>query len=65
MADIVAGSPSLRAKVAPFYSPSLDNLSKKARDLLESYSGVEPDRVVEHVMEIVRLLPTNRSTPEY
>ena len=47
---------STQSKDSPFYKPTLDNLSKEARDLLENYSGIEPDRVVPHVEEIVRLL---------
>lgn len=43
-----------RSKVSPFYNPTLDNLSKEARDLFENYSGIDPDRVVSHVEEIVR-----------
>ncbi|OBU01593.2 hypothetical protein VE01_00565 [Pseudogymnoascus verrucosus] len=41
-----------RSKVSPFYNPTLDNLSKEARDLFENYSGIDPDRVVSHVEEI-------------
>ncbi|KFZ23284.1 hypothetical protein V502_02244 [Pseudogymnoascus sp. VKM F-4520 (FW-2644)] len=41
-----------RSKVSPFYNPTLDNLSKEARDLFENYSGIEPDRVVSNVEEI-------------
>lgn len=52
----VAGSS--RSKDSPFYNPSLDNLSKEVRDLFENYSGIEPDRVVPHIEEIVRLPPT-------
>lgn len=48
---------SAQSKDSSFYKPTLDNLSKEARDLLENYSGIEPDRVVSHVEEIVRLLP--------
>ncbi|KFY75014.1 hypothetical protein V499_04993 [Pseudogymnoascus sp. VKM F-103] len=43
---------STQSKDSPFYKPTLDNLSKEARDLLENYSGIEPDRVVPHVEEI-------------
>ncbi|KFY36400.1 hypothetical protein V494_05040 [Pseudogymnoascus sp. VKM F-4513 (FW-928)] len=41
-----------RSKDSPFYDPTLKHLSKEVRDLLESYSGIESDRVVPHVEEI-------------
>ncbi|OBT79249.1 hypothetical protein VF21_01878 [Pseudogymnoascus sp. 05NY08] len=43
---------SAQSKDSSFYKPTLDNLSKEARDLLENYSGIEPDCVVPHVEEI-------------
>ncbi|KAL5353797.1 hypothetical protein ACLOAV_001839 [Pseudogymnoascus australis] len=38
-----------RSKDSPLYNPTLDNLPKEVGDLLENYSGIEPDRVVSHV----------------
>lgn len=49
--------PAARSKDSPFYTPKLDTLSQQARKLLESYSGIEPDHVIEHVEDIVRPLP--------
>lgn len=42
-----------RSKDSPLYNPTLDNLPKEVGDLLENYSGIEPDRVVSHVEKVV------------
>ncbi|MCJ1316979.1 hypothetical protein MMC15_002300 [Xylographa vitiligo] len=39
----------------PWYSPTLDSIGPAARELLEKYSGIPPEEVIPHVMEIRRL----------
>lgn len=39
-----------------WYAPELSNISGAARKLLEEYSGVPPEQVVPHVLEVVGLV---------
>lgn len=43
-----------RDKSVGWYTPTLENVSEAQRDLLENYSHIEPDRVIPHILEIVR-----------
>jgi hypothetical protein len=53
------------ASDSPFYTPKLESLSEEVRSLLENYSGIEPDRVVPHIEEMVRLLLVPQFTSKY
>jgi hypothetical protein len=56
---------TLGATDSPFYTPKLESLSEEVRSLLENYSGIEPDRVVSHIQEMVRLLLPLQSVSQY
>jgi hypothetical protein len=43
-----------RDKRVGWYTPTLENVSDVQRDLLETYSNVQPDRVIPHILEVVR-----------
>jgi len=40
---------------AQWYSEKLDSLDDSTRTLLEKYSGIKPDRVIPHILELVCL----------
>lgn len=44
-----------RDKRVGWYAPTLDNVSAVQRDLLEKYSSIPPDRVIPHILEVVRV----------
>lgn len=37
----------------PWYEPDLDEVPEPAKTLLEKYSGIAPEDVVEHVKKVV------------
>lgn len=41
--------------VASFYQKDLDEINGTARTLLEEYSGIVPERAVQHVKDVVGL----------
>ncbi|KAJ9638842.1 hypothetical protein H2201_004632 [Coniosporium apollinis] len=41
-----------RDKDIPWYIKELENVSEQAQKLLEEYSGIAPDRVVPHILEV-------------
>lgn len=45
-------------KSLPWYVPTLqdDSLSQKVKEILHVYSGIEEEKIVEHVLDIVRLV---------
>ena len=43
-----------RDKSVGWYTPTLENISEAQRDLLENYSHIAPDRVIPHILEVVR-----------
>lgn len=43
-----------RDKRVGWYTPTLENVSDVQRDLLEKYSNIQPDRVIPHILEVVR-----------
>jgi hypothetical protein len=43
-----------RDKSVGWYTPTLDTISDTQRDLLENYSHIAPDRVIPHILEVVR-----------
>jgi hypothetical protein len=49
--DLRMGS---RDKRVGWYTPTLSNLTDGQRDLLENYSKTSADRVIPHVLEVVR-----------
>jgi hypothetical protein len=44
-----------RDKRVGWYAPTLENLPDAQRDLLEKYGKIEPDRVIPHILEVVRI----------
>jgi hypothetical protein len=38
----------------PWYEPELTEVQPKAREILENYSNIPPDEVVQHVNKLVR-----------
>ena len=45
-----------RDKSVGWYTPTLENITEAQRDLLENYSHIAPDRVIPHILEVVRRL---------
>lgn len=43
-----------RDKSVGWYTPTLENISEPQRDLFENYSHIAPDRVIPHILEVVR-----------
>jgi SAM-dependent methyltransferase len=50
-----------RDKTVGWYQPTLESISDAQRDLLENYSHIPPDKVIPHILEVVRhhYLPFN------
>lgn len=48
-------NPHIKAqgKDVHWYKADHDNVSEPARQLLESYSGLSPDQVIQHISQIV------------
>jgi hypothetical protein len=44
-----------RDKRVGWYASTLDTIPDSQRDLLENYSKIEPDRVIPHILEVVRI----------
>lgn len=47
--------PGTRSKDVPWFSNKVLNLTEQARKLLEEYSGIPPEKVEAHVLEVVSL----------
>lgn len=52
-----------RDKNVPWYDEVLENLSPQTRALLEGYSGIAPDEVLNHVYRVVSFLLLFLSAP--
>lgn len=47
-----------RDKTVAWYNPALSALTEAQRDLFENYSHLAPDRVIPHILEVVRTPPS-------
>jgi len=46
-----------RDKNVGWFNPNLSALTEAQRDLFENYSRLPPDRVIPHILEVVRTAP--------
>ena len=54
---ITPGNNSTHSKDVGWYTPTLTEISPAARELLEKYSNLPPERVIPHILEIVSPSP--------
>lgn len=40
-------------KELPWYEPKIDNIPEPAKTILENYSKIPPEQVLQHVMDVV------------
>jgi hypothetical protein len=52
-----------RDKNVGWFNPDLSALTEAQRDLFENYSHLPPDRVIPHILEVVRTPPIRCRTP--
>jgi hypothetical protein len=46
-----------RDKNVGWFNSNLETLTPAQRDLFENYSRIPPDRVIQHILEVVRAYP--------
>lgn len=57
---VTTGHVGSKNKNVGWFAKAIPELQSAARDLLENYSGIPKDKVIEHVLDIVSHIPNAR-----